>query len=147
MNFWFLLLTLAFTLYMTGVIMSMQLLEYPLFALVGPKEFPRYHAFHNRSLPVLVLLPTLLALLSSILLLWIRPSSAPLWLAILVVVCEAGIVASTAASQAPLHGKLDRDGFSAEVIATLVRTNWIRTALWIVSSLLLLGMTALVLAG
>jgi len=42
----------------------------------------------------------------------------------------------------PLHAKLDREGFSAEVISTLVRSNWIRTALWTINALLLLGMTA-----
>jgi hypothetical protein len=147
MNFWILLLALIFTLYMTGVIVSMQLLEYPLFGLVGPKEFPQYHAFHNRSLPILVFLPTLLALISAVLLLWIRPPSLPFWPALLVVVCDLGIIISTAISQAPLHGKLDRDGFSAEIITRLVRTNWIRTVLWIANALLLLGMTASVLTG
>jgi len=44
--------------------------------------------------------------------------------------------------QAPLHAKLDREGFSAEVIGTLVRSNWIRTVLWTINALLLLGMTA-----
>ncbi len=34
------IITLALTLYMSGLIWSMQILEYPLFALVGPKEFP-----------------------------------------------------------------------------------------------------------
>jgi hypothetical protein len=147
MSFWVLLLALAFTLYMTGVIVNMQLLEYPLFALVGKGDFARYHAFHNRSLFVLVLLPTLIALISSVVLLWIRPSSIPLWPVILVVASDLGIVVSTAVLQAPLHTKLDRNGFSEAVIKTLVQTNWIRTFLWIVSALFLLGMTASVLAS
>lgn len=146
MNFWVLLLALAFTLYMTGVIVNMQLLEYPLFAFVGKSDFARYHAFHNRSLFTLVLLPTLIALISSVVLLWIRPPSLPLWPVALVVVSDLGIVVSTVVLQAPLHAKLDRSGFSEQVIKTLVQTNWIRTLLWIISSLLLLGMTASVLA-
>ncbi|HLZ57022.1 MAG TPA: hypothetical protein VKR06_08755 [Ktedonosporobacter sp.] len=147
MDRWVLLLALAFTLYMTGVIVNMQLLEYPLFALVGKNEFPRYHAFHNRSLFVLVLLPMLLALIGSVALVWIRPSGLPLWPVILAIVSDLGIFVSTVILQAPLHARLDRDGFSAEVIKTLVRTNWIRTLLWIVSSVSLLGMTALALGG
>jgi len=47
------IITLALTLYMTGMIWSMQILEYPLFALVGQKEFPAYHQRHNRGLPIL----------------------------------------------------------------------------------------------
>ncbi|PWT73412.1 MAG: hypothetical protein C5B60_08225 [Chloroflexi bacterium] len=53
-----LLVTLPFSLYMTGLIWSMQVLEYPLFALVGPKEFPAYHRRHKQTLPFLVILPS-----------------------------------------------------------------------------------------
>ena len=42
---------------MTGMIWSMQILEYPLFALVGTKEFQANHKRHNRGLPILVILP------------------------------------------------------------------------------------------
>ena len=146
MNIWTLLLTLAFTLYMTGVIWTMQLLEYPLFALVGPDEFLPYHAAHNRSLPFLVMLPTLLALVSALLLLWIRPPSLPLWSAGLVTVLDVAIFVSTILWQAPLHTKLDREGFSLKVITALVRSNWIRTVLWTINALLLLGMTATLLS-
>lgn len=55
------MLTLALTWYMTGMIWSMQILEYPLFALVGPEEFTAYHRRHNRELPLLVMLPALAA--------------------------------------------------------------------------------------
>jgi len=123
----------------------MQLLEYPLFGLVGPKEFPRYHDFHNRSLPILVMFPTLLAFISSIVLLWIHPAILSFWLILVVVICDLGIIVSTVVSQAPIHVKLDREGFSADAITTLVQTNWIRTILWIVSSLLLLWMVDVVL--
>ena len=55
------ILTLALTLYMSGMIWSMQILEYPLFALIGPKEFPAYHQRHNLELLLLVILPFLAA--------------------------------------------------------------------------------------
>ena len=109
---------------------------------VGRDEFRAYHAFHNRTLPFLVILPSLLALVSAVLLLWIRPASVLLWSAVLVVVLDLAVLISTAAWQAPLHEKLDRKGFSTEVIDTLVKSNWIRTALWTINALLLLGMTA-----
>lgn len=64
-----LLIALAATLHMTGVIWFMQLLEYPLFAFVGRNEFPAYHGAHNRALPLLVFLPTFIALSSSLILL------------------------------------------------------------------------------
>ena len=74
-----LLVTLAFSLYMTGMIWSMQVLEYPLFALVGPKEFPAYHRRHNRALPAFVILPSLAAFASAVVLVFTRPARLPLW--------------------------------------------------------------------
>ena len=59
------IVTLALTLYMCGMIWSMQILEYPLFALVGPREFPTYHQRHSRGLPLLVILPSLAAFASA----------------------------------------------------------------------------------
>src|SRR5689334_14087291 len=79
---WAFLVTLAFTLYMTGMIWSMQILEYPLFALVGPKEFPAYHWRHNRGLPFLVILPSLAAFVSAVVLIFTRPARLPLWASI-----------------------------------------------------------------
>jgi hypothetical protein len=142
---WAFLVTLAFTLYMTGMIWSMQVFEYPLFALVGRKEFPTYHAAHNRSLPFFVILPSVLALGSAVVLFWIRPAGIPLWSVVLVVALDLAVLVSTIAWQAPLHERLDREGFSAEVIRTLVRSNWIRTALWTINALLLLSMVAMAL--
>ena len=140
---WVFLVTLAFTLYMTGMIWSMQVFEYPLFARVGRQEFPAYHAAHNRRLPVFVILPSLLALASAVVLFWIRPAGVPLWSVALVVALDLAVLVSTVAWQAPLHARLDRDGFSAESIRTLVRSNWIRTVLWTINALFLLGLTAM----
>jgi hypothetical protein len=142
---WAFLVTLAFTLYMTGMIWSMQVLEYPLFALVGRTEFPTYHAAHNRSLPLFVILPSILALVSAVVLFWIRPAGIPLWSVVLVVALDLAVLVSTVAWQAPLHGRLDREGFSIEIITALVRGNWVRTILWTINALVLLGLTALAL--
>jgi hypothetical protein len=142
---WAFLVTLAFTLYMTGMIWSMQVFEYPLFALVGHNEFLSYHAAHNRSLPFFVILPSVFALGSAVVLFWIRPASIPLWSVVLVVALDLAVLVSTVAWQAPLHGRLDREGFSIEIIRTLVRSNWIRTMLWTINALLLIGMAAMAL--
>jgi len=137
-----LVVTLALTLYMTGMIWSMQILEYPLFALVGPKEFPAYHQRHNRGLPFAVILPSVAALVSAVVLIFTRPSRLPLWLSIVVALIDGLVVIATAAREAPLHRKLDREGYSASVIRQLVLGNWVRTILWSVNSIILLVLTA-----
>src|SRR5215469_859400 len=136
-----LLVTLAFSLYMTGMIWSMQLLEYPLFALVGPKEFSAYHRRHNRALPFAVILPSVIALVSAVVLIFTRPARLPLWASIVVAGLDLIIVVVTAVREAPLHAKLDRDGSSPTVIRQLVQGNWIRTVLWTANALILLVLT------
>jgi hypothetical protein len=86
-----------------------------------------------------------LALGSAVVLFWIRPAGIPLWSVVLVVALDLAVLVSTIVWQAPLHGRLDREGFSAEVIRTLVRSNWIRTALWTINALFLLSMVAMAL--
>ncbi len=139
---WAFLVTLAFTLYMTGMIWSMQILEYPLFALVGAKEFPAYHRRHNRGLPFLVILPSLVAFVSAVVLIFTRPARLPLSASIVIAVLDLIIIIATVALEAPLHAQLDREGFSATLIRQLVLGNWIRTLLWTINALLLLALVA-----
>jgi hypothetical protein len=135
------IVTLGLTLYMTGMTWSMQVLEYPLFALVGPKEFPAYHRRHNRGLPAFVILPSLAALVSAVALIFTRPARLPLWASVVVAAIDLAVVAVTAAREAPLHARLDREGYAEPVIRQLVRGNWIRTILWTANGLLLLALT------
>jgi hypothetical protein len=133
--------TLGLTLYMTGMIWSMQILEYPLFALVGPKEFPTYHRRHNRGLPVFVILPSVAALVSAVVLIFTRPAHLSQWSPFVVAALDLVVVVVTAGREAPLHAKLDREGYSQPVIRQLVQGNWIRTMLWTANGLLLLALT------
>jgi hypothetical protein len=135
------IVTLGLTLYMTGMIWSMQVLEYPLFTLVGPKEFPAYHRRHNRGLPVFVILPSVAALVSAAVLVFTRPARLPLWSAIVVAAIDLVVVAVTIVREAPLHGKLDREGYSEPVIRQLVQGNWMRTILWTANGVFLLALT------
>ena len=135
------IVTLGMTLYMTGMIWSMQVLEYPLFALVGPKEFPAYHRRHNRGLPLFVILPSVAALISAVALIFMCPARLPAWSPFAVAAIDLVVVVVTAAREAPLHAKLDREGASETVIQQLVRGNWIRTILWSANGVLLLALT------
>ena len=136
-----LMVTLAFTLYMTGMIWSMQILEYPLFALVGEKEFPSYHRRHNRALPLLVILPSLAAVASAVVLIFTRPARLPLWAPLVIAALDVIVIVVTALREAPLHAKLDREGASPVVIRELVQGNWVRTLVWTANALLLLVLT------
>ena len=49
------LLDVAATLYLWGVIWTVQLVHYPLFARVGPEQWAAYHAGHTRLMTAVVL--------------------------------------------------------------------------------------------
>ncbi len=106
------MLTLALTLYMSGMIWSMQILEYPLFALVGPREFPAYHRRYNRGLPLLVILPSLAAFASAVVVIFTRPARLPLWASLVVAVLDFFVIIATVVREAPLHAQLNRGGGS-----------------------------------
>jgi len=123
------LLDLAATLYMWGVIWTVQLVHYPLFARVGAQNWEDYHTFHTRLMTLVVLPAMVTELGTSGLLALTRPS----WLAPGLLWAGFALAALTWAVtffvSVPLHDTLSR-GFDAAVITRLVSTNWFRTALW-----------------
>jgi hypothetical protein len=131
-----LLIHLAATLFMTGLIWFVQVVHYPLFARVGG-DFVAYQQAHMQQTTWVVGPVMLLEAITAAALLVHRPvwiSSAAVWanLALL-----ALIWASTALLQVPQHEKL-LAGFAAGPHAVLVGGNWLRTIPWTLRSVGLL---------
>jgi hypothetical protein len=111
---------------LVGLIWTVQVVHYPLFASVGGEEFRRYHARHTRQITWVVAPLMAVELVTALLLLargerepWLVASVAPLafnWLA-------------TWRVQIPLHNQLAA-GFDADAHRRLVTSNWGRTAAW-----------------
>jgi hypothetical protein len=129
-----LLVNLATSLYMTGLIWFVQIVHYPLFERIAPQEFALYEKEHQRLTTRVVAPAMLLELAASVLLLISRPSSAIIWVAGLLTLLVWG---STMAIQVPLHQKLAGQ-FELASIRALVSSNWIRTFAWSIRSLVLL---------
>lgn len=131
------LLDLAATLYLWGVIWTVQLVHYPLFARVGLQSWGDYHAAHTRLMTLVVLPAMVTELGASGLLALARPP----WLAPGLLWAGFALAALTWAVtffvSVPLHDTLSR-GFDAAAIARLVTTNWLRTAFWTGHALVLL---------
>lgn len=124
-----LLANAAATLFMTGLIWFVQVVHYPLFAAVGAAEFPAYSRSHQSLTTLVVGPPMLVEAITAAILVLARPAAIPAWLAWLGLALVGAIWLSTALLQVPAHGKLS-SGFSADIGAMLVSTNWIRTAGW-----------------
>lgn len=130
-------LDIAATLFLWGVIWTIQVVHYPLFARVGAAHWAEYHAAHTRLI-IFVVLPAMVTEIStSGLLVLSRPS----WLSPLLLwagfACAVTTWAVTFFISVPLHGTLSR-GFAASAIARLVAANWLRTAFWTAHAVVLL---------
>ncbi|MGP0064258.1 MAG: hypothetical protein ACLQGP_11745 [Isosphaeraceae bacterium] len=136
-----LLACLASTLYMTGVIVLVQVVHYPLFERVEAMAFRRYHAEHVRLMTLLVLGPMVVELLSSAWLVFRRPEGPAAWLAWAGLAAAVVTWAATARLSVPLHDRLAR-GFDPEAHHALVRTNFVRTIAWFVHASTVLVITA-----
>lgn len=136
---------LGATFYLVGLIWFVQVVHYPLFAVVGIAEFQAYEKRHRSWITWVVGPPMLIEGFSACGLTWYGPSELFAWswwtsLALLAVVWL-----STALIQMPCHAQLSR-GFDTVIHRRLVRTNWLRTFAWSARGFLLLWI-ALELAG
>ena len=139
-----LLLNLAATLYMTGVIWFVQLVHYPLFDGVGAAGFADYEARHGRWTTAVVMPPMLLELATAAWLACRPPAGAGRGVMVAGLVMVLALWAVTFFVSVPQHATLTA-GFDARAHRTLVITNWIRTALWTVRGVLMLAVVQAVL--
>ena len=136
---WTLLLRLAATLTMVGVIWFVQIVHYPLFSQVGREEFRRYEMDHLRLTSWVVGPPMLSELFTAILLLWWKPAGIPsvaLWTG-LALLLSVWVVTYTV--QVPQHASLILS-YDGAIQRRLVLGNWYRTFAWSARGLLVLWM-------
>jgi len=132
-----LLLNIASTFFLTGVIWVVQFVQYPSFAFIDPKSFTKYHDDYRFWITPVVAPAMIVELLTAVFLVLHPPANINPNLIRLALGLTLLIWASTFFVQVPLHEKLAR-GFDGETHAALVNTNWIRTAAWSARSLLVL---------
>ena len=134
-----LILQVASTLAMVGLIWFVQVVHYPLFSRVGLSEFPQYETDHQRLTSWVVIPLMLTELATAILLLWFRPAgvgSTAIWIGIALI---AAIWLITFTVHVPLHGILTTN-FDTNSHRKLVAGNWWRTVFWTLRGVLVLWM-------
>lgn len=125
-----LILHAALTFMLLGLILTIQLVHYPLFARVGAPTWPTYEREHQSRITYLVGPLMLAELLSAAWLALRQPPALPsrsLWLGLGLVLL---IWLSTALVQSPLHGRLSA-AFDVRLHRQLVLGNWFRTLAWL----------------
>ncbi len=125
----------AATLYLTGVIWLIQLVQYPFFARVGTENFQKYHAAHTFWITPVVAPMMIVELITSILLIFYPPQNIDPKLIWGGLILTLAVWFSTVFLQIPMHERLAL-GFETEAHQFLVNSNWIRTMTWSLRSFL-----------
>ena len=136
-----LLVHLSSTLYMTGLIWFVQIVHYPLFAMVDSQSFAPYHDAHTRLTAWAVGMPMVVEAATALVLLKRRPRGPSFELVGASSVTLAMVWASTWLLQVPQH-RILASGFNDTVHSFLVDSNWTRTCGWTLRSLLVLAIVA-----
>jgi hypothetical protein len=117
------------TWFLVGMIWTIQVVHYPLFAQVGADRFAAYEAAHSLRITTVIALPWAVQGLTTLGLLIAPPAGVDRWLVWTIAVLAALPVIVTITLSVPAHEVLGR-GFDAAAHARLVSTNWLRTAAW-----------------
>lgn len=116
--------------FMAGLIWTIQLVHYPLFARVGEAEFGAYMSGHTRRITWIVGPMMLAELVSAGVLVFSEEIDGGPRAAAWAGLAMLGIIwLSTFIAQGPMNVRLC-GGRDERLIARLVATNWLRTALW-----------------
>ncbi|MFM2115828.1 MAG: hypothetical protein RI908_1569 [Actinomycetota bacterium] len=124
-----LVLNLVATCVMVGVIWFVQLVHYPLLALIGVDRAPAIAVEHQRRTAWVVGLPMATEGVTTLVLLFSRPDGVATWLAWLGAALLAVALASTVFLSVPLHERMANSP-DPTVGRRLVVTNWPRTIAW-----------------
>ena len=121
---------------MTGVIWFVQIVHYPLFRFVGRDSFEQFSITHSGYASYVVTVPMLVELVSSVILLKWYPENLSYNFFIFGFILVLLIWMSTFLMQVPAHRSLS-NGYDYKSINHLVKSNWIRTILWSIRSVLM----------
>ena len=117
---------------MTGVIWLVQLVHYPSFHFIDKERFKSFENFHARSITFIVFPLMLTELITCFVLDLPHP-----WK--LLNICGVLLLwLSTMLLSMPRHQRLSRYGYNHKITRELILTNWPRTIIWTLRSLILI---------
>jgi len=120
--------------FMVGMIWTIHLVHYPLFAKVGPDTYVDFQAAHVERIGTLLLVPWLTEGLTLLALIWLAAVGGRRDLRLPVAigaVAMAVVLVISGVWSAPAHGDL-ADGFDAAVHDRLMTANLVRALAWTV---------------
>lgn len=126
------------TMAMVGVMWAVQLVIYPQFKTVPAESFNAYVTDHSARIVWLLVPFAPGEVVLSLLLVLQRPGGVSVALVWAGGILLAAAWVATAVLYVPMHDRLRRNGHDSAAIERLIRSNWLRTALWSLRGLLAL---------
>jgi hypothetical protein len=120
-----LVLHFMLTVFMTGLIWTIQLVHYPTFHYINLGTYTTFHEFHMKRISIIVVPVMTLELLTGLLLVVLNPERLNLINIVFLIL----IWISTAVLSVPSHANLEKS-YSFNEVTKLVKTNWPRTLFW-----------------
>jgi hypothetical protein len=128
---------LAVTLFLTGLVWVLQVVQFPLMLSARSIDFPNYVKQQRARNTILMAPPMLAEMITAVWLLYDpRAPHRDAFHALLLLIV---IWIATFAWIIPIHAKLIRS-FDEDLVRKLIRRNWIRTICWTLRSAILLWM-------
>lgn len=143
------LLLLAFGLafYTLGASVIEGFVNYRTWHRIGGEHFRHYHRAVGRRIVAYLVAPFGVGvLLTAALVMW-RPPAIPLWPILISLGLNGVAIVVTLGWQLPAQRRFDRDGWSAEAIARLMKAEWFRFVPHALNALLFLWLMGQLLAG
>ncbi|HEY7931889.1 MAG TPA: hypothetical protein VIC81_06465 [Acidimicrobiales bacterium] len=128
-------LLLASDWYLVGLSVTVALVIYPSFRLVGKAQWLSFHRAHTRTIAIAVAPAWALQLATT--LWWLRRGPQHHWAPLHLGFALAAVLL-TVLRAVPLHARLERRHDDHDV-ALLLRWHWLRTLAWVGAALVALG--------
>ncbi|MFM7206888.1 MAG: hypothetical protein ACKO4T_09495 [Planctomycetaceae bacterium] len=115
---------------MCGLIWFVQVVHYPMFAAIAGERSQTYALDNQRRTAPVVLPFMVVELVTAVAIACWPPAGVGRGATVAGLALVAVVWLSTLLVQVPLHARLAGEGHSPDVVAALVRGNWIRTVAW-----------------
>lgn len=122
---WLVITVVLLNAYSVGANCVERFVNYGSWQRLADSDFAAYHRAQQPSILTFVVAPLAISFLLQVMLLWYRPVEVVKALVWMMLAASLVGFLSTAFIQIPIHRKLDH-GFSTDLIARLLNTDWIR---------------------
>src|SRR5687767_5927445 len=113
---WIFVIAFALVCYGNGAGFIESFVNYPSWPLIGAAEFTAYHRFISPRVLMFLVAPALLGTVFTILMLWARPATIPVWAVWAAIATQVVVWVSTATIQVPIQIQLGEHGLSVSLI-------------------------------